>query len=342
MKIEMQVMSKNLHGKYLFFDLETNGFQMEILQFGWIVAQCTANGINVIEEHEHIVSQPDNFKLDMSGFRTHKISLEKIQSEGTMNIKQSLQRFIQKLNNCNFICGFNIKRFDLPKIFKNCQQAGIDYFNKQYVYTNPNWKICDMLDIARRYLKHNMQYTRTCALQVSYPMVCKDKKIDNDKYHGALYDSILAFEMFNTIYNTNLTNQEIIYNCMYNIKTRKNCNTNNNSKKTHSGQSKIKFNKNKRRCKHKKWEFVDWSQEKITKQSKRSASHDSTNVEKLVTSSNLWLDINQSHLWTENDVVNWLICCGNWGKQYISGIISNGIDARMLLDMKMFNYYTTN
>ena len=43
------------------------------------------------------------------------------------------------------------------------------------------------------------------------------------------------------------------------------------------------------------------------------------------------LDLNQCHLWTENEVAEWIRHLPDWGNYYAAKFIENGVDGRMLL-----------
>ena len=209
-----------LFGKYLFFDLETNGFQGEIIQFGWLVVKCDESGARVVSEAEWIVKQTENFTLDYRSFQIHNISMQKIQSQGKSSIEESLKSFINTAKTCQFIAGFNIARFDLHRIYHNCQNyPQLKYFTKDYVPNN--WKLCHLLYIVRRYLKKTINYQQSCSLSIVYPMIVRNSKIDATKCHTALYDAKMAFEIFKVIFESDYAS--LIFEKMYKTKSKLSC-----------------------------------------------------------------------------------------------------------------------
>lgn len=191
---------KSIFGKYMIFDLETNGLDGEILQFGWIIFVIDKNGIhkNIIE-HEHIVKQNIDFNLDIYASQNfHKISMDIIKNKGAINIKDSLLKFIDNVNTCDFISGYNIKSFDCTKIETWCHNSNIP-FDKNSLYKK--CVPCDVLYIVKRYFKY-LGLKEKAALNYCYPIIIGNELPDG-QYHSALYDCKITKDIFCKIYEKN-------------------------------------------------------------------------------------------------------------------------------------------
>jgi DNA polymerase III epsilon subunit-like protein len=166
----------------MIFDIETDGHDA-IVEIAYYICD---QKLEIYEKHDYFLIHGKPI-VDMN----RKISRHTILKYG-IHPKEVLKRFFTSLSKCKYICGHNIKSFDLHKINAYCEKYNVKY------------EICDVVDTLTVSRKH-FGKTNKNDLKTIYTKFC-NKQMDRELSHTALYDVQITHECMCSMLNQKLIN----------------------------------------------------------------------------------------------------------------------------------------
>lgn len=109
--------------KYLFFDLETTGLSLHR-------SKVVQMSIKVGSWSKTFLINPGQ-EIEPGATYIHKITNKMVES--VPNFKFYSQSIMAVFNNCDYICGYNIRKFDLPILNQELLRCGLELPNKPII-----------------------------------------------------------------------------------------------------------------------------------------------------------------------------------------------------------------
>ena len=185
---------------YLYFDLETTGFQhsSDILEFGGLLCNEDFEVIRLINEYFYYSDPIPYGAVSVHGLTNQK--LEFLAQRDFLTAAPEIFELVSDENVC--LCGHNIIKYDIPVLKNNLNRSGISW-------NTDNLKVIDTLLLSRQMysgshkLEQVLQYClhKSGCTQEAIDATFKnelakfpDVVVDEDKkYHSALYDSFICW-----------------------------------------------------------------------------------------------------------------------------------------------------
>ena len=176
----------NRNGSYIILDIETDGFN-KIIEIAYDIYD---KDLNFVKRCDYLIND---------GTRTvdyyKKISLSEIEKYG-MPPKIVLQKLLVDMNNCSYIVGHNVIKFDIVKLKQYFDKFGI---NCEFPIGLDTMLSTKNLVCAKN-IKGNIKMPKLSEL---YSFLF-DQDIDESKAHRASYDVEVTFECFKKLCELNI------------------------------------------------------------------------------------------------------------------------------------------
>lgn len=179
--------------KILIFDIETTGTKIQnIIQIAYYVCDID---LNILEENNILINDGSN-KQDYY----KKISLFEIHSKG-YSPNTGLTLFNNKVKECHYYVGHNLKRFDIPIV----EKCGLKY---KVLYDFNKNNIIDTMDVPKELLNLKMKTggLKSPKLSELYKYLYNEEP-DTTKLHLANYDIEITLLCLKELLNRKIFNE---------------------------------------------------------------------------------------------------------------------------------------